>query len=78
MNTKDTGGPAFPAPGLNNLPNGDFIFPESGMTLLDYFAAKAMEGDWASCNAGRNRESMDEAAQRYYEMAAAMMRARRA
>jgi hypothetical protein len=33
---KDTGGPAFPTP-AHNLQN-------DGMTLRDYFAAKAMQG----------------------------------
>ena len=36
--------PAFPVPGLNNLPNGDFIYPSGGMNLRSYFAAKAMQG----------------------------------
>jgi hypothetical protein len=35
---KDTGGPAFPVPGLHE--NNDY----DGMTLRDYFAAKAMQG----------------------------------
>ena len=35
-NEFDTGGPAFPRP-------GDFN-PQLGMTLRDYFAAKAMQG----------------------------------
>lgn len=39
---KDDGGPAFPEPGLSGLPNGDFIQGREGMTLRDYFAAKAM------------------------------------
>ena len=34
--TKETGGPAFPTP-AHNLKN-------DGMTLRDYFAAKAMQG----------------------------------
>ena len=34
---KDTGGPAFPVPGLHE--NNDY----DGMTLRDYFAAKAMQ-----------------------------------
>jgi len=34
----DTGGPAFPVPGLHE--NSDY----DGMTLRDYFAAKAMQG----------------------------------
>jgi hypothetical protein len=37
--SKQTGGPAFPVPGLSNLPNGEFIYSELGMTLHDYFAA---------------------------------------
>ena len=36
MSNKDTGGPAFPRA-------GDFN-PQTGMTLRDYFAAKAMQG----------------------------------
>ncbi len=36
--SKDTGGPAFPVPGLHE--NSDY----DGMTLRDYFAAKAMQG----------------------------------
>lgn len=77
MNLEKTGGPAFPNPQASFDHFGNHA-GYMGMSLLDYFAAKAMEGDWASCNAGRNGESMDEAAQRYYEMAAAMLRARRA
>jgi hypothetical protein len=37
---KDTGGSAFP---VNESPDGS-TFPECGMTLRDYFAAKAMQG----------------------------------
>ena len=36
MSNTNTGGPAFPRP-------GDFQ-PQTGMTLRDYFAAKAMQG----------------------------------
>ena len=42
MSAHENGGPAFPVPGLSNLPNGDFIYPEAGMTLRDYFAAHAI------------------------------------
>lgn len=38
------GGPAFPMPGLSGLPNEQFIYGENGMTLRDYFAAKALQG----------------------------------
>lgn len=32
--------PAFPVPGLSNLPDGNFIYPETGMTLRQYAAIK--------------------------------------
>lgn len=47
-NKRDDGGQAFPVPGLSGLPNDQFVYGESGMTLRDYFAAKAMQGYWAS------------------------------
>ena len=37
MSHKDTGGTAFPIPGAH-LPNGEWMWGESGMTLRDYFA----------------------------------------
>jgi hypothetical protein len=42
---KDTGGQAFPNEGFNGW--GE---PEKGMTLRDYFAAKAMQGMFAGRN----------------------------
>lgn len=61
------GGPAFPAQ------HYDLAEGEHGMTLRDYFAAKAMQGDWAAGNADDN---LTEAADRYYKMADAMLWAR--
>src|SRR5690606_2889034 len=40
MTTKDNGGAAFPHRGWDG-PNDQFAWPESGMTLRDYFAANA-------------------------------------
>ena len=40
MSKFDDGGPAFPGPGLSNLPNGDYIYPELGMNLRQYAAIK--------------------------------------
>ena len=37
------GGMAFPRAG-GTMPNGNRDWPENGMTLRDYFAAKAMQG----------------------------------
>ena len=66
--TKDTGGPAFPT-----HPEGALI--HDGMTLRDYFAAKAMQGDLIG---GVHHENFDIAAKRAYMMADAMLEARKA
>jgi hypothetical protein len=81
--TKD-GGPAFPVP-YSNESDGPTMMPTDGMTLLDYFAGKAMQGDW-SCQDDTNGvgmftpqtsdEVLDRSAKLYYRMAAAMLRAR--
>ena len=40
---RDSGGPAFPILGQTDV-RGETIWAESGMTLRDYFAAKALTG----------------------------------
>jgi len=45
MSDKKTGGPAFPRIGEGK---GNPAYDEAGMTLRDYFAAKAMQGMVAS------------------------------
>ena len=47
----DNSGPAFPAPEAGQQHFSDPA-AYTGMTLRDYFAAKAMQGDWACGNAG--------------------------
>jgi len=64
---KDTGGPAFPNEGFNGW--GE---PQQGMTLRDYFAAKAMQGfqeQWVYDNS-------DDIACKAYALADAMLKAR--
>ena len=72
--TTNTGGPAFPV-------NNEALLRERGMTLRDYFAAKAMAGIWSNSeilNAlERGRES-EEIAMAAYEQADAMLKARKA
>jgi hypothetical protein len=65
---KDTGGPAFPTP-THNLQN-------DGMTLRDYFAAKAMQGLLAD-PAWRRDMDFEETAWAAYEQADAMLKARK-
>ena len=67
--TTDTGGPAFPAPaGVSHI-------TEQGMTLRDYAAIKAMQGDLVS---GVHPDNFDATAKRAYKMADAMLKARQA
>ena len=66
--SNNTGGPAFPTEVVTT--NDGWI--HSGMTLRDYFAAKAMQGfqeQWVYDNS-------DEIASKAYKMADAMLKAR--
>ena len=77
----DNGGPAF---ARSSFSSGMTWNPsQEGMTLRDYFAAKAMEGDWAaqSVESGlftptTDEKVFDRSAMMYYRMADAMLRAR--
>lgn len=75
--TDKTGGSAFPVPAT------EWHGADEGMTLRDYFAAKAMQGDWAAQTEDTGYYSpqsadviLDNAAELYYRMADAMLRAR--
>jgi hypothetical protein len=63
--------PAFPFPAYT-YPNGEIIHGESGMTLRDYFAAKALPFLMSAY------EDMDAIAGVAYKMADAMLKAREA
>ncbi|HEM6857159.1 TPA: hypothetical protein U2I44_002090 [Providencia rettgeri] len=77
--TDKTGGAAFPASGH---PDMQFVAQE-GMSLRDYFAAKAMQGDWGTERMDSGYWSQDDIdaifkdkAETYYRMADAMLKAR--
>lgn len=79
MSDKPTGGPAFP----NTFKVTDEAFAElRGMTLRDYFAAKALASTWALYEAGGlavrddEEEAEDAIARLAYVMADAMLKAR--
>ncbi|WP_241065250.1 MULTISPECIES: hypothetical protein [Achromobacter] len=63
------GGPAFPA-----LYEGSTRPDAMGMTLRDYFAAKAMQGEVAACH--EKRAVPEEVARYAYAVADAMLAAR--
>ena len=69
--TKDTGGPAFPAPaGVSHI-------TEQGMTLRDYFAASFITSGvvFKTLSSG---STTDEVAAQAYALADAMLKARKA
>lgn len=66
MSNTNNGGPAFPA-------NTNNAWCEPGMTLRDYFAAKAIQGLLAAPD---THGDFDVFAQNAYEFADAMLRAR--
>ena len=72
MTEKQTGGPAFPC--FEYIAQDGRKNPE-GMTLRDYFAAKAMQGDMTQ---GIHEDDFLETAARSYKMADAMLKARSA
>ena len=66
MSDTNTGGPAFPR---------NISYPhESGMTLRDYFAAKAMQGLISSLQEGE--DFTDRGCEWAYKVADAMLKAR--
>lgn len=80
MGAINDGGPAFPETGLTGLPNGNFYEGRAGMTLRDYFAAKAMLGELsAQDGAGADYntvKSLKSLASWSYQIADAMLEAR--
>ena len=71
MSDINTGGPAFPV--NQQLPEGMAnLTPETGMTLRDYFAAKAMQGMMVDVEQPR----CDYIAEVAYKMSDAMLKAR--
>jgi hypothetical protein len=71
MNRTYTGGPASPAPAISAA---------DGMTLRDYFAAKAMAAYWTdpgiSSEVAKSKRTQEYVAQWAYEMADAMLEER--
>jgi hypothetical protein len=72
MSTTDTGGPAFPSAHQTNWSN-------PGMTMLDYFAAKAMQGELAAQRVESGQYTdYDALAYRAYRIAEAMVKEKKA
>ena len=69
-NTINNGGPAFPAD------TSQLLLSERGMTLRDYFAAKAMQGLCVGRSHTQLKGHAKSSADVAYEIADAMLRAR--
>jgi hypothetical protein len=69
--TTNTGGPAFAVAELANI-------KWEGMTLRDYFAAKAMQGMLASADSWINKDEVEDFATICYALADGMLKAREA
>lgn len=74
MTTHNNGGPAFPVP-LNPGQSWQGMAPCDGMTLRDYFAAKAMQAA-ATNPAGADGFTFEQRAAWAYAQADAMLKAR--
>ena len=70
MSMKENGGPAFPV--LDHITPERLAFASHGMTLRDYFAAKAMQGFMANKNIP-TRFSPEDDASYFYAIADAML-----
>ncbi len=70
---KETGGAAFARP-TSQAPNSEVAWDREGMTLRDYFAAKAMQG--MSANPEVGFIDISAAANEAYKMADAMLKER--
>jgi hypothetical protein len=77
--SKDTDGPAFPQ-NTQVVLNGGQVLHEGfmgGMTLRDYFAAKAMQIVLYQCDCFPDQDWRDGVAMDAYKMADAMLKARK-
>ncbi|MCH6203406.1 hypothetical protein L3V16_06075 [Brucella ciceri] len=75
MSDIKTGGPAFPRP-FHETVDGDFSIAQTGMTLRDYFAAKALNGLLAGQFRDTGSFNLKELPEEAYSIADAMIAAR--
>lgn len=74
MNEINTGGPAFPTNRINM--HGEVVPDEEGMTLRDYFAAKALMGFCTTIGQVTGEPFWGAIATDAYKMADAMLKER--
>lgn len=75
--SKDTGGPAFPIQGHSTRNGQSFqLVMADGMSLRDYFAAKALQGHLSEGGWNCDQSHFDDVARGAYRLADAMIKAR--
>ncbi len=72
----DDGGPAFPDPGRAQSVKQRELLGNTGLSLRDYFAAKAMQGLLCANSVYATSRYSDELSERAYQIADAMLKAR--
>jgi hypothetical protein len=77
MSTTNTGGPAFPGPYASENGNIEVLWKQQGMTLRDYFAAKAMQSILQAKDVHDSRE-WNNTAWIAYQVSDEMLKAREA
>ncbi|WP_312227594.1 hypothetical protein [Pseudescherichia sp.] len=82
MSNKINGGPAFPHVRRSIAPGIEEVITDGGMSLRDYFAAKALQGWLSTYGDSRSHPvfsgTVDTVAENAYLLADAMLRAREA
>jgi hypothetical protein len=80
MVDKNTGGAAFPSQPIMKMPHGvELTVEQGGMTLRDYFAAKALQGFCANPSAmPTEQKHFDNLAEDAFRSADAMLKAKEA
>lgn len=74
--SNNTGGPAFPGPYANEQGNIEVLWKQQGMTLRDYFAAKALMGFCTTIGEITGEPFWGAIATDAYKMADAMLKER--
>ena len=72
----NTGGPAFPALPISRELNGELVYQAEGLTIRDYFAAKAMQAIFSNPDITDTNKVKDWVAISSYSMADAMLKER--
>ena len=71
----NTGGPAFPALPISRELNGELVYQAEGLTIRDYFAAKAMQAILARTDS-RFTTTLEFVGGKSYQYADAMLKER--